>query len=424
MSSRIRILAFGVIIMLALPAFLTKDAFGAATKKVLYDFAGQPDGATPLAALISDSSGNLYGTTSVGGTNGGGTVFKLTVSGGKWNETVLYSFAVSPNDGSTPMGSLVFDKSGNLYGTTSSGGLWGGGTVFELSPTSRSGWKETVLYNFNETFGSGDGFSPVSGVFLGSNGKIYGTTFWGGTSTNCQGRQPGCGAFFELSPSSGGKWTETALHSFGGSPDTAWPWSNLTRDAAGNFYGTSEGGGSTNCSIGCGTVFELSPAAGGGWTSKVLYGPGAFPTDGTGPAGNVVFDKAGNLYATSDGGGSVGQGAIFRLTPSSTGWAVTLLHSFIDAGDGSIPLSGLVMDTSGALYGTTRYGGGGACDVGCGTVFRMQESDGVWKETVLARLRVGINPVAGVILDSSGHLYGTASAGGTHGFGTVFEVTQ
>ena len=184
MSRKKRNFAFALASIFAISALLTAQAWGAPSKKLLYTFSGKPDGATPLAALIFDADGNLYGTTSTGGTYGFGTVFKLTLSGGEWSETVLYSFAGYPTDGATPEGSLVLDNSGNLYGTTNRGGSSGDGTVFELSPSGGT-WTETVLYSF--ACCSGDAFEPVAGVYLDASGNIYGTTLWGGTGGGADG---------------------------------------------------------------------------------------------------------------------------------------------------------------------------------------------------------------------------------------------
>jgi uncharacterized repeat protein (TIGR03803 family) len=219
------------------------------TETVLHAFAGTPDGAEPFAGLILDKAGNLYGTTVYGGdaacaTFGCGTVFKLDK---KSTETVLYSFP-GGNAGYYPFGALVLDASGNLYGTTASGGASGHGTVFKLDRTG----KETVLYSFT---GGADGAIPYAGLIRDMAGNLYGTTYAGGTSTFCTN---GCGTVFKLNKT--GK--ETVLHSFGGA-DGAYPFSRLIRDKAGNLYGTTVYGGDLSCypfnGNGCGTAFKITP---------------------------------------------------------------------------------------------------------------------------------------------------------------------
>jgi uncharacterized repeat protein (TIGR03803 family) len=398
-------------IALCIVALWTMNAWSA-TEKVLHNFSGKSDGGSPVSALIFDSSGNLYGTTSAGGKFGFGTAFELTLVNGQWREKVLHNFAGYPHDGSDPESSLVFDQAGNLYGTTASGGPHSCGTVFELTPTA-NGWTETVLHGFGCC--NGDGLEPVSAVFLASNGDIYGTTLFGGTGTGCLGRAPGCGTFFELSKS-GGTWTETVLHSFAGVPDAALPWGNLVRDQEGNFYDTSIWGGNSNCADGCGTIFELSPRSNGSWTSTVLYAPDGL-TPGTGPIGGLIFDKAGNMY------GSFNSDGVFELSPSSGGWTETTIYSFKGGRDGSQPQSGVIMSPSGRLYGTTFWGGGGDCPTGCGTVFGLHPSTSVpWPERVMYRFRNGTGPSGGLVLDRAGNLFGTTVNGGAFGFGVVYEI--
>jgi uncharacterized repeat protein (TIGR03803 family) len=224
-------------------------------ESVLWNFGANGEGAAPDASLIADQSGNLYGTISAGGTNGGGTVFELSPPAGpqtQWRETVLWNFGAS-GEGAAPNASLIADQSGNLYGTTFSGGTnkntspLGGGTVFELSPPAgpQTQWRETVLWNFGA---SGDGAAPNASLIADQSGNLYGTTFHGGTN--------GGGTVFELSPPAGPQtqWRETVLWNFGASGDGAAPDASLIADQSGNLYGTTFHGG-TN---GGGTVFELA----------------------------------------------------------------------------------------------------------------------------------------------------------------------
>ncbi len=411
---RISLLATTFVVVLTL---LNSQA-GAVSQKVLYNFAGNPDGAGPQAALVMDAAGNLYGTTFGGGANYKGTVFELQNNNGQWTESVLYSFGAFRNDGTNPAGKLVFDKAGNLYGTTNQGGANSFGTVFRLTPTS-NGWKETTLYNFGAF--AGDASSPTGGVFLDGHGNIFGVTKAGGTGPCLGIPVSGCGAFFELSHSSG-KWTESVLYSFNASPDAASPSGDLIADSQGNFYGPSLQGGSTYCATGCGTVYELSPSASGGWTEKIIYAPATTFY----PVGTLLLDRAGNLYGTSTQSPNFGvTGTVFELSPASDGWSETIVYDFAGRPDGSEPESGLVRDQAGNLYGTTYWGGGGRClaGQGCGTVFVLQKSNGGWQEHY-----VGLNgpqlPAAGLVLDSAGNAYGTSTTGGAFGFGTVFEISR
>jgi uncharacterized repeat protein (TIGR03803 family) len=277
----------------------------------LYSFQGGADGSTPYAGLIFDGSGNLYGTTYLGGTGEGGTVFKLTQSGGVWAENVLHGFAGEPGDGSGPFSALVMDAEGNLYGTTPYGGL-GRGTVFELN----SSGTETLLFSFP---GGSDGDLPKAGLLMDAGGNLYGTTVVGGVN--------GSGTVFKLTPSDGG-WTESVLYSFQGGADGRGPEAGLIMDGAGNLYGTTYAGGSFSY----GAVFKLAPS-GSGWTQSVVY---SFQggTDGAVPKAGLVMDTAGNLYGTTSAGGGTGNngsgyGTVFSLDKTGK---ETILHSFTGGG--------------------------------------------------------------------------------------------
>ena len=391
-------------------------------EKVLFNFNGT-DGYQPMYGLIFDAAGNLYGTAfgggdpSCGDPNGCGTVFQLTPApGGGWTETVLHSFKGYPTDGSYPYAGVIFDAAGNLYGTTDWGGTYGGGTVFELTPTAGGGWTEKVLHSFGN---GADAAFPYACLIFDAAGNLYGTTGGGGTY--------GVGTVFELSPAAGGGWTETVLHSFNGS-DGHGPEAGLIFDAAGKLYGTTAWGGTgTDClNTGCGTVFKLTPVAGGGWTETVLH---SFSnTDGALPFAGLIFDAAGNLYGTTQQGGSYGFGTVFELTPTAGGgWTETVLFSFNgnwSGRDGGLPEAGLIFDAAGNLYGTTGAGGTYAY----GTAFELTPTaGGGWTETVLHSFNNngtdGESPLAGLIFDAAGNLYGTTGGGGTYGLGMVFELT-
>ena len=409
-------------------------------ENVLYSFCAQTnciDGFDPAASLISDAAGNLYGTTYQGGANncgfpynGCGTVFELTpTAGGGWTEEVLHTFS-NGADGATPEAALIFDAAGNLYGTTQYGGAHGGGTAFELTPTAGGGWTEQVLYSFCSQTNCTDGAYPPAGLIFDAAGNLYGTTWYGGTNSGPYCPQ-GCGTVFELTPAAGGAWTEKVLYSFCSQTNCADgddPVAGVRFDQAGNLYGTTYQGGSYPCEPSdCGTVFELTPAAGGGWTEQVLYTFGC--CSGVGPVGGLIFDAAGNLYGALFYGGTYYGGAVFELTPQAGGsWALTVLHSFGNGADGDDPDTDLIFD-AGNLYGTTSKGGTYPCNSGysCGTVFELTPNgSGGWTEQVLHSFGNGADgafPVAGLIV-AAGNLYGTTAQGGTSGGGTVFELTS
>jgi uncharacterized repeat protein (TIGR03803 family) len=385
--------------------------------------------------VIFDAAGNVYGTSEYGGdftkcpNIGCGAVWEFSPAlGGGYTETKVYTFS-SGSDGATPYAGLTPDSAGNLYGVAAAGGNLsrcfgqGCGVVFELSPNSSGGWTETVLYAFN---GGRDGGSPWAGLTFDAAGNLYGTTAGGGNLSLCS-----CGVVFELSPTSGGTWTETVLHAFTNGNDGGTPFGTLIFDAAGNLYGTTEGGGNLTCAyntIGCGVVFELSPVA-GHWKETVLH---KFNNaDGDNPEAGVVFDAAGNLYGTAAVGGEkfgcdAGCGTVFKLSPTTSGpWKFTGLHEFTQEQlqKGFYPLSNLLVDGSGNVYGTAS--GGGQCD---GIVFKLaQNSSGAWIETVIHNFGCatgdGGEPLGTLVSDSAGNLYGATSNGGTNKVGDVFRIT-
>jgi uncharacterized repeat protein (TIGR03803 family) len=372
----------------------------ASTGKVLYNFANDPDGANDWGGVISNAKGTLYGATLQGGTSGFGTVFELKRTNGSWMESVLYSFAGGSSDGAYSYAGVSFDKKGNLYGATYEGGAYGYGTVFELKHTN-GGWTESVLYNFT---GGSDGSLPEAGVILDARGNLYGTTYQGGAG--------GYGVVFELKQSKGG-WTESVLYSFTGGSDGANPMADVVFGKAGNLYGSTYKGGTS----GYGVVFELEHSK-GGWTESVLY---SFTggSDGGQPAfGSLIFDKAGDLFGTTEVGGASGNGTVFELKYSKATWVESVLYSFTGAGDGSLPIGGLIFDAKGNLYGTTEAGGNAY-----GVVFELKHSNGMWTETVLYAFSGsdGASPVNVVL--HNGNLYGGTIAGGTYDYGVVYEIT-
>jgi uncharacterized repeat protein (TIGR03803 family) len=388
----------------------------AATETVLHSVNPKfTDGADPYAGLIFDAAGHLYGTTAEGGTYGRGTVFELTPqAGGDWVEQVLYNFENNGIDGSGPIGSLIFDAAGNLYGTTIFGGTSNWGTVFELTPKAGGDWRERVLHNFKHR---SHGVYPAAGLIFDAAGNLYGTTEEGGTY--------GRGTVFELTAQAGGGWTERVLHDFNknGTDGVDLDNGSLIFDGAGNLYGTTLHGGT----YGRGTVFELTPQAGGGWREQVLLSFSGRQKGGAVLHCALIFDGAGNLYGTTFYGGTQDAGTVFELTPQAGGgWTEQVLYSFdYDDKSQSVPQpSGLVLDAAGNLYGITAYGGA----QGAGTVFELTpQAGGGWIEQVLYNFdnngMDGTYPKASLVLDGAGSLYGTTSEGGTNSGGTVFELT-
>lgn len=399
--------------MLGIVAFsltVASTTASAQMENVLHSFDTGKRGYFPAAGVISDRSGNLYGTTTVGGEYGGGLVFELMPGkDGSWTQRILHTFGANVADGYAPQAKLVFDPSGNLYGTTNSGGSMNFGTVFELSPSVGGGWTETVLHSFDQT----DGANPRGALILDNAGNIYGTTAAGGNGIDCVN----CGEVFELVRGTGGRWAERSLHAFSAEGGLL-PSCALAFDAAGNLYGTTEGGGAFNS----GTVFKLTPKN-GQWTETVLHSFKQSATDGNTPFAGVILDAAGNLYGTTYYGGLYASGTAFELTPGSDGnWTETVLHDFGAAGDGIGPqYGGLIIDTAGNLYGTTGYGG-----AGFGTVFELTLAEaGTWSENLLLAFtgENGDDPTGGLDFDEQGNLYGTTFYGGIYSDGTVFEIT-
>lgn len=314
------------------------DAAG--TESVLYSFGTNVnDGTAPVAGLIMDSAGNLYGTTFSGGANSYyGTVFKISATG---TETILHSFGViTSGDGGTPKAGVIMDSAGNLYGTTWTGGPNNDGAVFEISAAGT----ESVLYSF--PYGTNGNANPAASLIMDQAGNLYGTTIWGGANN--------MGTVFEITASG----AESTLYSFGiSSTDASGPEAPLIMDSDGNFYGTTDGGGAYHG----GTVFKIS--AGG--TESVLYSFGSSAGDGVNPLAGLLMDGSGNLYGTTYAGGANGDGAVFKISPDGT---ESVLYSFgSSATDGLQPAAGLVVDRAGNLYGTTETGGA----TNQGTVFEI-----------------------------------------------------
>lgn len=387
----------------------------AQTETVLHTFNGPGDGGEPYGAPIFDKTGNLYGVTFMGGTYTNGTVYELKA--GSWTEEILHSFDPSAGDGESPQGALVMDSAGNLYGVTPLGGGRKLGIVYELTPEAGSTWKEKIIHTF---VGGSDGRSPQAGLIIDKKGNLYGATYQGGDGSECG--KLGCGTVFELSPKSGGGWTEKILYSFkAGTSDGQNPSAPLLMDAAGNLYGTTVAGG-TGGSVNSGTVFKLSPNGSGGYTETLLHSFTSNGTDGINPFAGLVLDSKGNLYSTTGAGGTYGFGTVFELSPGSNDkWTETILHSFGASGDGQYPqFSGVIFDKSGNLYGTTSGGGSNAN----GIVFKMTPASGSgWNESVFFNFDgTDGNVPQAVIFNTTGDLYGITQYGGSNLGGTAFEI--
>jgi uncharacterized repeat protein (TIGR03803 family) len=326
----------------------------AGVESVLYTFTTHFDGNEPSGPLLRDKLGNLYGLTSGGGNKGGfGTIFKISNRGRK---STLYTFSGGV-DGADPNGWLLMDAAGNLYGVTSQGGNQACtcGTVFKLDPTNH----KTILWSFGN---APDGARPEGGLVMDSGGNLYGATNGGG-NLNCNVGGTGCGIVFELNPTTG---VETILYTFKSQPDAAYPAGGLVRDSAGNFYGTTVGGGSCTLGLnGCGTIFKVDKAG----NETVLYSfSGAL--DGLQPYSTLVRDSLGNLYGTASSGGAFNYGDVFKLDANSN---FTVIYNFTGQTDGWFPQAGVIRDAAGNLYGTTFYGGDLPCSggLGCGSVYKI-----------------------------------------------------
>jgi uncharacterized repeat protein (TIGR03803 family) len=347
----------------------------------LYSFCAQAnctDGGLPFAGLLADAIGNLFGTTNGGGVYGAGTVFELakTAAGYASTPTTLYSFCAQANctDGANPLGRLLADANGNLFGTTGNGGSNGNyGTVFEIVKTA-DGYASTpiTLVSFNLT----NGARLWAGLIADANGNLFGTTDGGGAYS--EGAY-GHGTVFEIPKTATGfAGTPTVLYSFcaqANCTDGEHPFNSLIADVNGNLFGTTVFGGA----YGNGTVFEIPKTAtgfAGTPTTLVSFCAQANCTDGGGPGGGLIADAIGNLFGTTEGGGAYGAGTVFELAKTAAGYASTptTLYSFCaqaNCTDGAIPFAGLLADANGDLFGTTR---GGLPSYGFGTVFEITGS--------------------------------------------------
>jgi len=415
-------------------AFAIAPAASAYTEKTLHSFCTESDcgdGETPRDGLLMDSSGNLYGTTEFGGKYNKGLVFKLIPNAKKtkYTEHVLKNFCAKAGcpDGAYPDSELIMDVNGNLYGTTEGGGKHADGAVFKMSPGA-NGWIISIIHSFcGSPPDCPDGGVPYGG--LAYAGQASGA-LWDGISplfgTTSEGGAQNKGIVYELSPGNSG-WTIKTLHSFNpsGGVDSAYP-GPLLVDPSGNLFGVTYLGGAN----GAGVLYRL---AAGTWKETTLHNFCAEPqcTDGEGGLGRLTIDAAGNIFGVAIDGGSGanclepnGCGVAFERTTAGHYKVIYDFCSKANCKDGIEPAAGLILDGSGNLLGTTHIGG----TASFGTVF-MLTSGSKWTEQTLYNFcsaqtcSDGSNPVAPVILDAHGNIYGTASQTGADGGGSVFKLT-
>ena len=388
---------------------VTSLSWAASNGKIVYSFTGGNDGSDPAMQLVFDSAGNGYGTTVTGGAAGCGTVVQLGPNG---QLTTLYSFSCL-GDGKNPYGGVTLDSKGDLYGTTVAGGIGGAcagdgcGVVYTLTKSGDT-WTQSVLYNFT---GGNDGFGPGGSVVFDSVGNLYGSTPDGGAN--------GEGVVYQLSPTrGGGLWNLTVIHAFTGGADGAVGSLGALLFSAGKFYGISELGGT----FGAGTVFELSPASGGGWTFTTVHQFQGMPHAGF-PYGGLISDSSGRLFGTTYFGGTSGQGAVYMLSLVKGSVQESILHNFSGGSDGSNPTSTPAFDAHGNLYVTTSAGGNPGC--GCGTVLELAPSGGGVKSIPLHAFGGspdGGFPSYGLTL-SNNAFFGSTPVGGTKNQGMIFSFT-
>lgn len=410
--------ALALVLGTAITAILSLHDAADAKAILLYKFKGGTDGDTPMGPLIADAAGNLYGTTSYGGGAGVGTVFSLSPgNGGSWTETVLHAF--NGTDGSYPNGGLFLDANGNLYGTTFGGGPGRGGVAFELSPAKNGTWIYSQIDNFGNA-GSSGGSEPNGSLVSDGAGNLYGTTLLGGSGT-CSNFPGPCGVVFELSPGGQGTWTETVLYSFAGVPDGEFPAAGVVLDAGGRVYGSTSQGGTGKCNdgegtiIGCGTVFSLQQQ-GSAWSETQLYN---FRKNEQGEPGGapLVFSGNGALFGTAGYD-------VFRLKPprSGTNWTKQTIYEFTEGIAGTIPSGGPAFDTHGRLYLTTASSGLDGFSTASQLSPPTIQGD-PWTQKTLAQFGGDFKanqPRGGLLVAGDGTLYGTVS--GSPGY--IFAIQR
>lgn len=399
-------------LLLALASLTPQFASAQGTDKetVLYSFVNSK-GRQPLGTLVSDPSGNLYGAAVEGGQNDiGGTIFELSPQqSGGWSFQVIYECDTDPGC-VAPIGSLAMDMAGNLYGATEFG------QIFELSNNGSGIWTNTSVYNL-----AGNGGSPGP-LIIDADGNLYGVNGLGGANN--------LGFVFQLSPASG-TWVLTDLHDFSGLDGYGCcSFSSLTMDSAGNLYGaTPRGGTSSACTSGCGVVFKLTNNS-GAWTETVLH---SFDSaDGSAPQGPLAIGSGGKLFGAASNGGPYGVGLIFELEPQAGGWKIGTVYNFSGGIYGATPEAPLILDSDGNLYGTTSFGGSSdslcsfSTPPGCGTAFELAYNGKSWARVPLHTF-TGSSDGAypqGLISNGQGGFFGLADSGGQRGYGVAYELTS
>jgi uncharacterized repeat protein (TIGR03803 family) len=429
---------FGLLAIFITTLFADAAFAGDPSEYLIYNFPNYISG-FPRGNIVADSAGNLYGVSFFGGNFGWGTVYQLVrpvPPATRWEYNLLYSFGSSDaSNGSGPVG-VIFDAAGNLYGTTSSGAASNLGIVFELSPPAVAGsaWTETVLYNFKGGATDGDSPGNLQTVVFDKSGNLYGVTTSGGTPKSEDPRCPtnGCGVVYELTPpaTAGAEWTETVIHYFNGTQGYS-PVGTPIFDAKGNLYGAAAAGGRNDG----GVIYKMIPPAttGGAWTYKTLYAFGSNPNDALGPETTLTLNGNGVLYGGA-GPNQTDLGSIFQVVPPAVAggaWTESVLYHFgAVANDGTYP-NNVIFDKAGNLYGTTILGGDDTswyCNAGCGTVFELSPSataGAAWTETILhsfpSRGGDGTEPSGGLLFDENGRLLGVTTEGGDSE-GTAFAI--
>jgi len=378
----------------------------AQTYSVIHNFAGGPDGALPYAG-VTLHGGNLFGTTSLGGL-GNGSVYELVRSGSNWVNIPLSSLS---GGGSEPTARVVFSPDGKLYSTTSRGGSQDAGQIFSLTPwasicpTLSCSWRQDLVHQFQDR---PDGANPWYGdLIFDQQGNMYGATQAGGQNFT--------GTVFEVTRS-GNTYTEKVLYSFPNNFKEGTPRGGVIMDGSGNLFGTASG-----FVYNAGKVFELSFMPGVGWVETDLYKFQNGDDGGDAEAG-LIMDGMGNLYGATAVGGSAGGGTVFELSPSGSSWTFKVLYSLSGPGNENCgPHASLSMDAAGNLYGTTFCDGAN----GYGSIFKLAKTQNGWTYTTLhdfADDGGGIDPSSNVTIDTDGTLYGTTSGGGTHNAGIVWQI--
>ena len=414
----------GILLVTTLVVIFAAGPVAAQTFTILHNFTGGADGDSPTGGLIFKGTGNLYGAA------GDAAVFRFHYQGASWVLNPIFEF--NGTNGAFPYGRLTVGPDGALFGVSYYGGIpechdeAGCGLVFRLQPPQTfcanpfCFWTETILYQFNPLNAPRDGYGPNGGIVFDSAGNLYGTTDMGG-----EGDQ---GTVYEITRSGGG-WVENSIFQFDSGPDGGIPNAGMVIDQAGNLYGTTYQGGDPTCLFGdlaCGVVFELSPTS-SGWVETVLH---TFQngSDGADPLGGLIADSNGNLYGTTSIGGANGGGTVFKLTRSGSNFTFSVLYSLTGNPRSQIGPEGLLaLDSSGNLYGITNSEG----PQSAGNLFELTPSGGIWIYTDLHDFAIspsnGAYPHDGPTLDGNGNLFGTSLEGGTgncpYGCGVIWELT-